>query len=194
MGILSEHAGFLSEEIDLSELEAPAYEDLHTEDEVLWSEILPGLWQGGTDDYDLIDTPHKYREFGKPFVTVTDFDTVVTLYADALPADWFVREIRYGFYDHDTEHFDTEELFDLVRIAHSDWKRGKRVLIRCQAGWNRSGLITALVLIREGIHPRTAIDLQRERRNKWVLCNENFEKWLLQQNSADWQGERYGTE
>jgi hypothetical protein len=191
MGILSEHAGYLSEHVDLEELEAPAYEDLHSEDEVLWSEILPGLWQGGTDDFDLIETPHKHRE-DKPWITVSDFDTVVTLYADANPADWFVREIRYGFWDHDTEHFDTEELFDLVRIAHQDWKRGKRVLIRCQAGWNRSGLITALVLIREGIHPRTAIDLQRERRNKWVLCNENFEQWLLKQNSADWQGERYG--
>lgn len=194
MGILSEHAGFLSdEEYDLSELKAPAYEDLHDEDEVLWSEIMPGLWQGGTDDFDLIDTAKHYRtKF--PFITVDDFDTVVTLYADALPADWFVREVRYGFWDSNVDHFDTEELFDLVRLAHSDWKRGKRVLIRCQAGWNRSGLITALVLIREGIHPRTAIDLQRERRNKWVLCNDEFEKWLLKQDSADWQGERYGKE
>ncbi len=176
-------------EPELKTLEAPAYLDLHEDDEDLWSEILPGLWQGGTDDDDCV-----YSQDKEPQIDPTKFDTVITMYAYANPVDWFVREIRYGVWDSDIEHIKVEELFDLVRIAHQDWKRGKSVLIRCQAGWNRSGLITTLVLLREGMHPRTAIDLQRERRSKWVLCNDDFEQWLLTQNPADWQGERYGTE
>lgn len=169
--------------------EAPEYADLHDDDETLWSEILPNLWQGGTDDYDvMINT----RNYAGPSITRQNFDTVVTLYADARPVDWFVRELRYGFWDHDMKDFDAEDLFDIVRIAHTDWKNGKRVLIRCQAGWNRSGLITALVLIREGYSAQDAIDMQRKRRNRWVLCNREFEKWLLKTDAVEWQGERHG--
>jgi protein-tyrosine phosphatase len=88
----------------------------------------------------------------------------------------------------------TAELFDIVRLAHADWKRGKRVLIRCQAGWNRSGLITALVLIREGMGAREAIDLIREKRSEWALCNKSFEKFLLEQDPKVWQGDSYGSD
>jgi protein-tyrosine phosphatase len=88
--------------------------------------------------------------------------------------------------------FNSEDLFDIVRVAHTDWKNGRRVLIRCQAGWNRSGLITALVLIREGYSARDAIDMQRKRRSEWVLCNEHFERWLLKTDANDWKGNAYG--
>jgi protein-tyrosine phosphatase len=86
-----------------------------------------------------------------------------------------------------------EELFDIVRLAHADWKRGKRVLIRCQAGWNRSGLITALVLIREGMGAREAIDLIRKTRSEWALCNKSFEEFLIRQDPKVWQGDSYGS-
>lgn len=170
----------------MSTYEAPTYSDLHEDNEVLWSEVLPRLWQGGTADDDV------RRQFVKPRVTIKDFDTVITLYASANPVDWFVREIRYGVWDHDMEDFDAEELFDLVRVAHTDWKRGKRVLIRCQAGWNRSGLVMALVLMREGLPAAEAIDLIREQRSPHALCNRHFERWLLRQNPAIWQGHEYG--
>ncbi len=170
--------------------EAPEYLDLHDDDEALWSEILPNLWQGGTDDYDVMSMRPVSGE--NPFITKAHFDTVVTLYASARPVDWFVREIRYGFWDHDMKDFNAEDLFDIVRVAHTDWKNGKRVLIRCQAGWNRSGLITALVLIREGYSARDAIDMQRSKRTRHVLCNTDFERWLLKVDAAEWQGEGHG--
>ena len=169
----------------LESLQAPAYENLHDDNKTLWSEILPNLWQGGTDDYDVMSMGRPVSE--NPFITKVHFDTVVTLYASARPVDWFVREIRYGFWDHDMKDFNSEDLFDIVRVAHTDWKNGRRVLIRCQAGWNRSGLITALVLIREGYSARDAIDMQRKRRSEWVLCNEHFERWLLDVNALEWQ-------
>lgn len=169
-----------------SEWEAPTYDDYQKND-ALWSEILPGLWQGGTDDNDWMEA----KVYGKPFIDPTDFDTVVTLFADARPVGWFVRELRYGFWDHDMRDFDPTDLFDLVKLAHADWKRGKQVLVRCQAGWNRSGLVMALILIREGYKPEHAIELIRARRSSFALCNRDFARWLMKVNPEDWRGSEY---
>lgn len=155
--------------------------------EPLWSEVIEGLWQGGTADYD------ADAQLRKPMITKTKFDTVITMYAYANPVDWFVREIRYGVWDSNMKDFNVEELFDIVRIAHSDWQRGKKVLIRCQAGWNRSGLITALVLMREGMEAQKAINLIRQKRSPHALCNKTFVDFLLSEDPANWQGDSYGT-
>lgn len=173
------------DEDDLSIYQRPDYGQRFMR-EPLWSEVVDGLWQGGTADH---DTDAQLR---KPMITKTDFDTVVTLYAFANPVDWFVRELRYGVWDSDMRDFKPEDLFDIVRLAHSDWKKGKKVLIRCQAGWNRSGLITALVLIREGMSAQNAIDLIRAKRSPHALCNSKFVEFLLQQDPKVWQGNSYG--
>ena len=151
----------------------------------LWSEVLPGLWQGGTDVYDVIGAPTATRvdqlvRMGGPTrVTRSHFDSVVTLYARANGASWNVKEIRYGFNDGDMTDFDPEsDLGFAVREAHADWKAGKRVLIRCQAGLNRSGLVMALVLIRDGMNPTDAIELIRQQRGEAALFNLTFERWL----------------
>lgn len=54
-----------------------------------------------------------------------------------------------------------------------------RTLVHCQAGLNRSGLVTALVLVKQGWAPADAIALLRERRSPLVLCNTVFERWIL---------------
>ena len=161
-------------------LEAPTY-DVHYPT-TLWSEIVSGLWQGGTDDYDVI-------RFGQERggITISDFDFVATLYAAANPVDWFVHEMRFGFYDHDMTDFDVEALHDIVTITHRHWKSGKRVLVRCQAGLNRSGLVLALVLIREGYDPAEAIELIRSQRGGAALCNSIFERWLLSTDTEFWR-------
>jgi hypothetical protein len=145
----------------------------------LWSEILPGLWQGGTDYDDVIG----HAAIGlRP--TKSEFDSVYTLYGSANPADWGMKEVRFAFYDSDMRDFDPQsDLWLPVAEAHADWRAGKRVLIRCQAGLNRSGLVMALVLIREGYSPSDAIDLIRTQRGYEALCNHHFEQWLLE--SAD---------
>jgi hypothetical protein len=147
----------------------------------VWSEILPGLWQGGTLDAD------KHQQYAVPLISKREFDSVFTLYAHANPVDWFVKEFRFGFMDSDDTEFDTALLKRVVALAHGDWKRGEKVLIRCQAGLNRSGIITALVLIRDGHSPSEAISLMREKRNDWVLFNPHFEKWILKQSPQEWQ-------
>lgn len=163
-------------------LEAPQYEEF-SYDEPTWSEILPGLWQGGTGERDdLLEKGYAPRE--TPEVTKGDFDFVVTLYGFAKPVDWFVREYRYGVYDSDGEDINFDELHAIAEMAHAEWKRGSRVLIRCQAGWNRSGLTMALVLMREGYSAVEAIQLIRERRTKWALCNDDFVSYLVGLDNA----------
>ena len=143
----------------------------------LWSEILPGLWTGGTDDFDTIDYTADTKASRE--ITKDEFDTVVTLYAWARPTDWLVDELRFGFYDSDIDHIDWDKLMNVVNYAHSAWKSGNRVLIRCQAGLNRSGLTTALVLMKDGYSAKDAIELMREKRTDYILCNRDFERHLL---------------
>ncbi len=54
-----------------------------------------------------------------------------------------------------------------------------KTLVHCQAGLNRSGLLTALALVLDGMAPADAIALLREKRCEVVLCNATFEAWLL---------------
>ena len=151
----------------------------------LWSEIKPGLWVGGTAANDEI---FSFRPEGaRAEITKDEFDTVVTLYAWARPVDWFVKELRLGIYDFDMTDFRINQLRDLVSIAYNDWRAGDKVLIRCQAGVNRSSLVAALVLIRDGMTAEDAIALLRRKRAEMVLRNTHFEQWLLSIDPGQWQ-------
>jgi hypothetical protein len=136
-----------------------------------WSEIAPGLWMGGSP------------ELGEPSSELP-FDAVVTLYAFAPPASWLVEELRYGFYDGPMDLVDVPRVLRTSAWAFERWRAGDRVLIRCQAGLNRSGLVSALVLMAGGLSPAQAIDLIRERRSSYALCNGSFEAWLRDQDST----------
>ena len=137
-------------------------------------EIVPGLFQGGTEDHDVVMVGAQQRLRGS-----FPFDVVVTLYADANPAPWGVEEIRFGFYDSQLSSADAARVLRVARDVHRRWSRGDRVLIRCQAGVNRSGLVTSLVLMLEDYSACEAIDLIRRQRSPWVLNNTDFEEWLL---------------
>ena len=143
----------------------------------LWSEILPGLWLGGTDDNDTIET--GVDTYKPRMITKNDFDTVITLYSWAQPVDWLVEEVRYGFYDSEISHIDFAAVERAADFAYQAWKSGKRVLIRCQAGINRSGLVMAHVLMKDKYKAREAIDLMREKRSKAVLLNRHFVDYLV---------------
>lgn len=162
-----------------------------------WDEILPGLFQGGTDENDELGVTHISGErtlrsweiqdlITAIQVKAHEFDTVVTAYVHANPCGQNVKEMRFTFFDGNMNDFHPEnDLFWLVREAHQDWKAGKRVLIRCQAGLNRSGLIMALVLIREGYTPDEAIELIREKRCEAALCNDRFVSYLKHQADVE---------
>lgn len=77
-----------------------------------------------------------------------------------------------------------EQLHEIADHVVSELERGGKVLVHCQAGLNRSNLITALALMKRGRSAREAIDLLREKRSPVVLCNEAFEAWLLSDAAA----------
>lgn len=56
---------------------------------------------------------------------------------------------------------------------------GARVVTTCHQGLNRSGLITALLLMQcYGMKSKDAIKLIRQKRDKDALCNPMFEQFL----------------
>ena len=140
----------------------------------LYSEILPGLWQGGTDDFDTLEFPKRYPIWSQE----KPFDSVATLYAVAHPVGWGIAERRFGFPDSALHEENLPEIHAIAEWVYDEWKSGKKVLVRCQAGWNRSGLVMALVLIRHGCNPREAISLIREKRSPYALSNREFADYL----------------
>jgi protein-tyrosine phosphatase len=51
-------------------------------------------------------------------------------------------------------------------------------LVHCQAGLNRSGLVSAVTLVLRGSTPDEAIRMLRDRRSPAVLCNPAFEQHI----------------
>lgn len=141
----------------------------------LMTQILPGLWQGGTADDDWLDNavPLRTLDDDRPF------DAVLTLFAWARPCGWNVAELRYGFADAGLETGDVADLVDAASWAHRRWSAGQRVLIRCQAGLNRSGLLTAMVMMLDGWDAAGAVGHIRARRGPQALFNTRFVDWLI---------------
>ena len=139
----------------------------------LFNEIAPNLFMGGTDDEDVIhnaSTGRRRRDL--------PFDSIVTMYAWAQPADWKVQEFRYGVPDAAIALIDLQRLKQVVDFGYGRWMAGDRLLVRCQAGLNRSGLVTALILMTSGMDADSAIALIRSNRAEIALFNDHYVEWL----------------
>jgi hypothetical protein len=142
----------------------------------LYSEILPALWQGGTEDRDNIYHGQKrLPTMGDP----RPFDAVVSLCAYTQPVGWLTKEFRYAFPDGPVESDVYEEVERIADWAYLEWKSGSRVLIRCQAGLNRSGLVTGLVLLRDKLPIDEIVKLIRSKRGPYALSNNHFMDYLV---------------
>jgi hypothetical protein len=126
----------------------------------LISEVLPGLWQGGCingvrlgDEFDLVISLYPWEKY--------------TLGPNT-------ERVEFTAYD----AAEVPNVAAAAQLAYDNWKDGKRVLIHCQAGLNRSGLVSALVLMGDGYSADDAITLLREKRCPMVLCNAAFERYL----------------
>lgn len=142
--------------------------------ETLYSEILPNLFISGTLDEDVVQRGKSTYSLAQP----AEFDSVVCLYGHANPIGYFVREQRFGIADAELDEDSKPEIRQLADWLHSEWKLGKRVAGKCQAGWNRSSLVVALVLLKEGFTADEAINLIRERRSPMALCNPHFVRYI----------------
>lgn len=129
----------------------------------LISHIEDNLWVGGCIDGVRLDD---------------DFKTVFSLYKwERYDLGPDTERVEVTMYD-SSDVPDSEQLHGIADEVVAALGQGK-VLVHCQAGLNRSNLISALALIKKGRTPEDAIALLRERRSPVVLCNEAFEKWLL---------------
>jgi hypothetical protein len=147
----------------------------------LYSEILPGLFIGGTDDNDVIQNPIRVNVSSH----MEEFQAVATLYAFANPMSWGVLENRFGFPDSEISSTHKEAVRNLADWLHAQWTLGKKSLSRCQAGLNRSSLVVALVLLKEGYTATEAIEIIRERRSQYALFNTHFVDFIHEVYKTD---------
>jgi hypothetical protein len=145
----------------------------------LYSEIAPNLFMGGTADEDVIHQAVAYNKAR----TDLPFDAIITMYAWANPADWRVQEFRYGIYDSAIADIDLDRLKQAVEFGYNRWLSGDRVLVRCQAGLNRSGLVTALIMMSTGLDAETAIEQIRKNRADIALFNNKYVEWLMSEGA-----------
>jgi hypothetical protein len=139
-------------------------------------EIVPGLWQGGA--WFVPETPYASHEVhhlsgNDPFTHVFD---CWGRYGAA-------PHMRYRAINLIDGPLDKASAAKFVgeSVGVSDAvSRGGTVLVRCQAGLNRSGLLAGLAMVRLGYPAETALSLIREKRSPWALCNSDFESFLLQ--------------
>lgn len=145
-----------------------------------WSEIVPNLWVGGHDYApDIWGYP---LQVGSEELAEAGFDVVVSLYQrDCHPPEhvhhYMMRvadDILLGL-DSD----ETAEVWRLAKVVGQYVTEGKKVLVRCQAGLNRSSLVAALALVRMGHEPQATIDLIREKRVPFALFNQRFVEIIL---------------
>ncbi len=116
-------------------------------------EIVSGLWQSGSPE------PGEH------------WDAVVDLHGDAPPLEDVEFYVHWRIEDGPAPDRSTLiALADLVRDLRA---AGKRVLVHCAAGINRSGLLAAASLIREGYDADDAIETVRRARTG-ALNNPEF--------------------
>ena len=130
-------------------------------------EVLPGLWQSG-----LPDDWAQIRQLVDAVVDVADIGPGPT--ADDLGDITYVKAPLE----------DGEDLPDEVLLTHLTGlvadlvRQGRRVLVHCTFGKNRSGLLMTLI-VREllGCDGSTALARVREVRDR-AVNNEGFAEWL----------------
>ena len=106
------------------------------------------LWLGGTPDHDLVVAPGTLTSPWAPSVQAHEFDSCLTATPVAGPAGTGVAEYRCTFPDTSKPYtFPTRNILDAATWAATRWNEGDRLLVRCRAGLNRSGLLAALTLV-----------------------------------------------
>ena len=131
------------------------------------SQIDGNLWQGGCQTGLIL--PHFFK-------------SIISLYPwEAYRVTHELENAAY-FKMFDSIDQDTDIVSSIAQLVYSLKQRGP-VLIHCQAGLNRSGLVAGKVLMMEGYSADEAIKVLREKRSPAVLCNPAFEENLRSSES-----------
>lgn len=127
--------------------------------------IAPRLWQGGV------------HGFNGCRIAIKSVDIVVLLAPDAEVQIASPRPVLLDLRDSASDLHQLDILHPLAAQLARAIRRGKRVLILCHEGRNRSGLVTGLTLWNLGYLGRDAVRLIKSRRRD-ALSNEHFARYL----------------
>lgn len=133
---------------------------------------MPGLWMGG----------HEFRTHSGQLelaVVRDEFDLVQTLLR--LPGHGPDPGVEHHVWPIPDGPLDGTQLAGVMRLARAACDavdQDRRVLVRCYSGYNRSGLVVAHALVRQGRSAEEAIRLIRARRSPWALHNDLFVDYL----------------
>ena len=135
------------------------------------SEIVPNLWQGGCPSP--MDGPSIPRIILPPAIR-----HVVTLYPG--PGQYRVKQpldsqVVVRMNDSTSQSL---EQVDVLAAWVNVCATMAPVLVHCQAGLNRSGLVVGRALMYRGMSADEAIELIRTQRSPSALCNPAFEGYL----------------
>jgi protein-tyrosine phosphatase len=106
------------------------------------------------------------------------FDVVVLCAREWQPhLPQYPRVMHAGFHDAKPTPSEIELAKATAReVVRQITTRGRRVLVTCHMGWNRSGLVTGLTLRHLGIPARETIHRIRKARGPYALSNRYFAK------------------
>ena len=131
-----------------------------------WNEVVPLLFMGG----------HDVRTQSATACVVRDeFDLVVSLtsrpgYGPAPGVEHMVARLADAVLDAPA----AARVQELAAAVASAVREGRRVLVRCSGGLNRSGVVVAEALVRLGHSPDDAVAAVRRARGPWALTNPGF--------------------
>ena len=135
-----------------------------------WNEVVPGLFMGG----------HDVRSQSPSACVVTDeFDLVVSLTArEGYGPSVGVEHVVVRLADAGLDPANAARVRDLGAIVATAVRDGRRVLVRCSGGLNRSGVVVAEALVQLGNTPDEAVGAVRAARGPWALTNPGFVAYL----------------
>jgi len=141
------------------------------------TELLERLFLGGTPRTDVVVQPGEIGSPWQPSVHRGLFDACVTMTPISGPAGSGVLELRVPINDRDGEERDLEILAGAVAWIVARHRVGNRVLVRCHAGLNRSGLVAvpAMTWIAPELSFDEALAAARAKRHELVLCRPELE-------------------
>lgn len=141
-----------------------------------WSEIVPGIWVGG----------HDFTYYGEGGLVAGVsaypgdlFNLVLSAYSrpGQEPSDG-VEHIEVYFEDSHLTEASLALAEQAAQLVVASYSPDGRILIRCQAGLNRSSLIAGLALVSMGYEGADVVQLIRTRRSPWALCNTEYANHL----------------
>ena len=80
---------------------------------------------------------------------------------------------------------DVREVERLAALVAGRLAEGRRVLVRCQAGLNRSSLVAARALVLSGWAPADAVAAIRAARSPNCLFNREFLQYVLRRDPVE---------